>query len=247
MTTITPCLIETPADSTASYEAAISENPANSPNTSSGRNKRSIGKHTKYWAPGRTLKIAISDYDDGGFEIVKNAIKQWLPYVNLTFEFVELVDDEDLYEGDIRIYLSRLYNGTGRSALGTDARATPATEPTLLLGTNYTSIGYEALVIHEFGHALGLTHEHQHPDATIPWNRENTYRLYKQNFGWSKETVDKNIFPLPRNSDQTYTAYDRHSIMHYQVLNICTIGDWEQPENRQLSAGDKAFARQIYP
>jgi hypothetical protein len=26
------------------------------------------------------------------------------------------------------------------------------------------------LVLHEFGHALGLMHEHQHPDARIPWD-----------------------------------------------------------------------------
>jgi hypothetical protein len=40
-------------DTQASYEAAITENPANAMHASSSRKKRSIGEHTTYWKPGR--------------------------------------------------------------------------------------------------------------------------------------------------------------------------------------------------
>lgn len=133
MTTATPCLIKAPSDNQLSYEAAVGENPANGP-TYSGRNKRSVSDHTKYWMPGRTLKIAISDYQDGGFDIVKNAIEKWLPYVNLKFEFIELPDNDELYEGDIRIYLTQLANRIAYSTIGTDALTVPAYLHTMQLG-----------------------------------------------------------------------------------------------------------------
>jgi hypothetical protein len=246
MTTAGPCLIKAPTDNQLSYDAAISENSANGP-TYSGRNKRTVSDHTKYWRPGRTLKIAISDYGDGGFDIVKNAIEQWLPYVNLNFEFIELPDSDELYEGDIRILLSPLLTNSGSSSLGTDAITVPAYLHTMELGMDYGSTDYEAIVLHEFGHALGFQHEHQHPDATIPWDKEKTYLQYALEFGWSRTQVDRAVFPLPRDASLTYEPYDRLSIMHYNVLNMCTLGDWEQPVNLQLSAGDKAAARKFYP
>ncbi|KII29526.1 M12 family metallopeptidase [Pseudomonas fluorescens] len=245
MQTIKPCHIQSPPSIQASYEAAITENPENASSTSSGRGKRAVGEHNKYWLSGRTLKIAITDYEDGGFEIVKNAISQWQPYVNLKFEFTKLTDER--YEGDIRIDLAPQYDTVASSAIGTDALTVLAHLPTMGLGVEYTSTSYEGTVIHEFGHALGFAHEHQHPDADIPWHKENTYQFYQQNYGWSKAAVDNHVFPLPRRTDRTYTPYDRHSVMHYPIINTCTVGDWEQADNLQISAGDKALARAAYP
>ncbi|WP_256657547.1 hypothetical protein [Pseudomonas sp. ACM7] len=106
------------------------------------------------------------------FQAVKAAASKWLPYVNLTFDFVELSDNDMEYEGDIRVYLSHHYDGTGRSEIGTDALAVQAHSPTMLLGTSYSSPRFEFTAIHEFGHALGLMHAHQHPEANIPWDKE---------------------------------------------------------------------------
>jgi hypothetical protein len=116
----------------------------------------------------------------------------------------------------------------------------------MFLGTNYTSSNYESIVIHEFGHALGLQHEHQHPDANIPWDRDKTYQVFAAQ-GFSRDKVNAHVFPLARETSLTYAPYDRHSVMHYEISNECTVGDWEQPRNRQLSPGDIAFARQTYP
>ncbi len=90
-------------------------------------------------------------------------------------------------------------------------------------------------------------HEHQHPEASIPWDKEKTYALYRQNFGWSKAEVDKNVLPLTRDANRTYAPYDRHSVMHYKVSNTYTVGDWEQAENSHISAADIASVRRIYP
>jgi serralysin len=36
---------------------------------------------------------------------------------------------------------------------------------------------YSCVVLHEFGHALGCPHEHQHPEYDIDWNREMCMRI----------------------------------------------------------------------
>ena len=36
---------------------------------------------------------------------------------------------------------------------------------------------YRRVVLHEFGHALGLAHEHQSPGVAIPWNEQKVYDL----------------------------------------------------------------------
>ena len=50
---------------------------------------------------------------------------------------------------------------------------------------------------HEFGHALGMIHEHQNPAAQgeIPWDKPKVYAYYAQQ-GWSKDDVDTNIFEV---------------------------------------------------
>ncbi len=73
------------------------------------------------------------------FQAVKAAARKWLPYVNLSFDFIELPDNDMDYEGDIRVYLTPHYDGTGSSQVGTDALTSPAHDPTMFLGTDYTS------------------------------------------------------------------------------------------------------------
>lgn len=242
-----PCNIQTVDDPLASYQAATKERASNLPHSETGRKKRSVGSHTKYWATGRTLEIAIARFSDDLFNTVKNAICQWAPYVNLNLKFVDLDDDDLLYEGDIRIETSPLYNTEARSLIGTDALTAHSQQATMWLGVNMNEPNYEAVVIHEFGHALGFLHEHQHPDATIPWDREKVYKALERNHGMSRATVDAIVFPLTRDNNSTYSPYDRYSVMHYLIPNEATLGDWEQPTNLHLSESDIAFARQIYP
>jgi len=238
-------------NSLESYNIAINERPDNANNSIGSRKKRSIGEHTKFWSLGKTLKILIYTFNEHSFEIVKQGASKWLPYVNLKFDFIEM-DEEDVFAsdeflGDIRVDFQPQFKSGGSSALGTDSLTGHPHTPSMTLGTEFSSPNFESTVIHEFGHALGLNHAHQHPDANIPWDREKAYYHYATVAGMSKSQVDAQVFPAERVPNQTYAPYDRYSVMHYQVFNELTTGNWQQPLNKSISAGDIAFMRQIYP
>jgi hypothetical protein len=251
MNTLTYCKSIPPTNALDSYNAAISERSSNGTESSGSRKKRGVGEHTKFWNPGKTLKILVLKYNEQSFEIVKNAAVKWLPYISLNFEFLE-IDEEVIYNsenflGDIRVNFQPLFNNSGSSKIGTDALTGSPHDASMYLGTDFSSPHYEWTVIHEFGHALGLHHEHQHPDAKIPWDREKTYDYYARTAGFSRLDVDANVLPLERIPDRTYTPYDRQSVMHYEVLDDLTIGDWQHTASMRISEGDIALMKKAYP
>jgi hypothetical protein len=247
MKNFTPCQMIQPINDLASYQAAIQERSHNGFISSSGRKKRNVGSHTKYWENGKTLKIGMYNASDEAIEAVKTAASEWLPYVNLKFEFVRGET------GDIRIFLNPP-TGIQSSAVGTDALIDDigGTDeerrgPSMYLNWIPGDSRFEYAVIHEFGHALGAEHAHQHPDSEIPWNVQGTYEHCARHFGWSKEAVDRNILPLPRSDQYTYRPYDGDSVMHYTVLPEWTFGGWSQTETHAISDGDIAMMREAYP
>jgi len=72
-------------------------------------------------------------------------------------------------------------------------------------------------VLHEFGHALGLIHEHQSPArGGFEWNREEVIKsLSGPPNNWDLDTIEHNMFAKYDESQITGTEYDSKSIMHY--------------------------------
>lgn len=241
MSDICDCrLIQWPDDQTA-YSNAIKENPANAGTTSSSRRKRSTVNYSKLWANGRTLKIAFIDAPSSEHkQKIITAANQWLPYINLTFEFVENL------QGDIRIATK---NNDNSWMLGTDALLIHPDWPTMNLGVAPDHEDFEVIVIHEFGHALGAMHEHLHPLANIPWDKPKVYEFYqnREMNPLTREEVERNMFTPFDSLEALYTAYDNRSIMHHPVSNTLTLGNWEVPINRKISKKDKQLMKLLYP
>ena len=120
---------------------------------------------SKRWRKGRTLKIRFMDGDAALQNRVAQSAKEWMKYANVNFDFGTYANAE------IRI---AFVQGAGSwSAVGTDALVEewfPKNEQTMNYGwLRPTSTDQEvsSVVLHEFGHALGLIHEHQQPSAEI--------------------------------------------------------------------------------
>ena len=107
---------------------------------------------------------------------------------------------------------------------------------------------YQRVVRHEFGHALGMIHEHQNPDAQtkIPWDKPKVYAHYAQQ-GWSIADVDSNIFAVYDEDDTNFTTFDPTSIMQYAVPDSLTVGSFAIGWNTELSRMDRDFMRAQYP
>lgn len=97
-------------------------------------------------------------------------------------------------------------------------------------------------VLHEFGHALGMQHEHQHPECKANWN----YRVLQQRMGWSAEAVRDNFGRLAQGVK--LAEYDPESIMHYPVDQGDTMSMvMYVPQATGLSDGDRRFLMAVYP
>lgn len=226
---------------------AIEENPLNAPITTQNGGNGHAGLEmavltSKRWKPGRTLKVKFLD---GGKQIqrrVKKYAAKWQSHANIRFDFI------DSGEAEIRIAFTP--DGSW-SYLGTDALVIKPAEPTMNFGwfdahTPDHELGRTTL--HEFGHALGCIHEHQHPDAGIPWDEAKVYEYYMGPPNkWSRSNVYNNLLKKYDHSVTNSSRYDPDSIMQYPVDNALTIGDWSVGWNHRLSSLDKEFIARTYP
>ncbi len=196
----------------------------------------------KLWQPGRTLRVHFLDGDPQVQARVQPFADLWSDTANIAFAFVE--DPE----AEIRISFQ---NQGSWSYIGTDALVIPASQPTMNFGwLNRASPDeeYGRVVTHEFGHALGCIHEHQNPDASIPWAREVVYRYYQgpPNY-WNREQVDVNVFTRYDADITQFSEFDPTSIMLYPIPNEFTIGDFEVGWNSSLSQTDQSYISTLYP
>jgi len=74
-------------------------------------------------------------------------------------------------------------------------------------------------VLHEFGHALGLIHEHQHPFRPFILNRNAVIAHYQgEPYNWPEDSINLNVLnQLNRASTNHMTSFDPESIMVYSL------------------------------
>ena len=197
----------------------------------------------KKWAPGRLLRVRFMDGDPLVHEMVIQVAQQWTRYANVQFAFG---DDP---QAEIRISFTS--DRQSWSFVGTEALGLAPEKPTMCLGWLRPDTGEDEchrVVLHEFGHALGCIHEHQHPTNDIPWDKEKVYAFYAQPPNrWTRQQVDTNLFRKYAVSATQFSNFDPQSIMLYKIDKSLTDGSFEVGWNKSLSSTDKAFIGQVYP
>lgn len=198
------------------------------------------------WQSGATIKVAFLDGDPALQAKVRSAAKRWTAQglANLTLDFVP----------DPRTALIRIAFTPGDgswSYIGTDCIGIPHPEPTMNYGwltPQSSDTEIDEVVLHEFGHALGLIHEHQNPNGAIQWNKPAVSAdLSGPPNNWDPATIQHNIFDKYNVADVTATKVDKLSIMMYPIPAAWTLDGFSSGFNTDLSADDKSLIRQSYP
>jgi hypothetical protein len=194
------------------------------------------------WQPGDAIVVSFVDGDTALQHRVKTYAQAWTRHANLRLYFRQ--DPR----ADIRISFKQ--RGSW-SHLGTFCRRIPADQPTMNFGwlrSDSSDDEVSRVVLHEFGHALGCIHEHQHPESGIRWKKQAVYDYYAGPPNhWTPAQVDRNLF---QTYDKTLTLYslpDPASIMMYPIDPRFTEDGFSVGLNRELSATDRDFIRTMYP
>ena len=198
---------------------------------------RAITLIGKKWLNTSTIRIRFLGGTQEQQDMVRSMAPEWTQHANLNFEFGNDPRSE------IRVSFDA--NDGAWSYVGIDNPSIPLHAATLNLGWQD-----QGVILHEFGHMIALSHEHQNPEGGIEWNEEAVIRDLSgpPNF-WDRETIRRNVLNRYR-ADQVHgTDFDPDSVMLYAFPDEWTSNMGATHENEDLSQLDRDFVRseRMYP
>jgi hypothetical protein len=196
------------------------------------------------WDKGKKLRVFFMDTPATGI------VRRTLTIANRWFDGEEIfVPAASRTASDIRVsfapghgYWSKIGKITGQDNYNT----------TMWLSSLHrqNDSNFIRVVLHEFGHALGLLHEHQHPLRTIQWDKPKVYRYFgSKPYNWTNAETDLYVLRDANYaiaSDLMLGSYEEKSIMMYHIPDSLTLNGDGAPMTWTLTKQDKATVRKLY-
>lgn len=173
--------------------------------------------------------------------------RQWSDACRLEFDFRGPDAPHD--EAEIRVTFAGKSHWSYIGTDCTDAALAATGEPTMsLAGFDVETPDWqlESVVLHEFGHALGLVHEHQ--AESIDWNRQAVIDdLTGAPYHWTLEEIESDIFARYKRSHVRYTGWDDDTVMLSPIPKTWRVDGRGSYPGLTLSATDRQFIAELYP
>ncbi|HZW29920.1 MAG TPA: M12 family metallopeptidase [Isosphaeraceae bacterium] len=227
------------------------------------------------WAIGQPLIIKfLNGQNDPWIQQVHQRVRElaptWCDYANLSMQFVNdgpchltvnfqpFVDQFGQHSyGLFNCLLGRDCYTFKSQVQSMNLLFTPAMQQ---WPADFRDAEFHRLILHEFGHALGMIHEHQRPDRPIVW-MQSLYSVARDKWGWDEKTVNQQIVSKQQAGNYAGTVFDEKSIMMYEYpIGVAyyqlegappNTPDLSRPfasqSNTKLTALDKVAAAVTYP
>ena len=190
----------------------------------------------------QTVNVIFLGGDQRVKDRVKKTARQWEPIAHVKFNF-----DQNAADTDIAIsFVPRIgtFSQIGKFSKG------------CVPSMNYDDLEpddddyyYNYYVLHEFGHALGLEHEHQSYNATIIWNVPAliSYCTVMYDPPWDSTKIYDNIIDRFHREMTKATRFDPTSIMMYTFPDSLVLSGYvPQRPNTKISTLDAQRIAALY-
>ncbi|TCD66802.1 hypothetical protein EIP91_000938 [Steccherinum ochraceum] len=204
-----------------------------------------LAKASLLWNNGAVITYAFISGTPSQQNKVNTVIADWGHYTNVTFSRVDIASTP---LPNVRITFDATAGNW--STVGTLANSVQdVTLATMNLAgvqdTPDTQLSERGIILHEFGHVLGLTHEHP---KSISLDPTATTSFYEYNQGWSASDVKKNILDVySKHTLSNYMKPDNVSIMRNFMPKEMNLEQLDVQPSAYLSDMDKALMVVNYP
>lgn len=207
------------------------------------------------WPAGSTLKLCFFDGSQTARTNVISAAQPVLDAAGLTLDVGDPNGIRTCSPQQPSLIRVSFRTEGNWSYIGNDALLIPQARPTMgLSGMDRfpaLSADQKGTVVHEFLHAMGGLHEHQHPESKC--EQEFNWDVIYSSLNWPKEKVDFNIRNLSlfySSSDLAVSDYDVDSVLHYSLPRHFFIDASSATcrirKNNSMSDGDIEMLKEMY-